>query len=268
MKNNIITTIELNYSSFSKNDKIIAKAIINDPKLITDNDIESLAKILFISRASITRFCLKIDIPGFKELKYAIAQEQLDSYPLRSFSTIIDFFEENYHTIISRMKKTINEIDIKYVANQISQCQTCYVLGIGNSGFLAQEISLRIKRLGINSVAISDADFIKMQTKITSTNDFVIFISLTGKTQIICEALATINEQQIEHVLLTEFASSKAAKLANKVILTPKKSNLGLADSISNNFGLSIITDIIFHYIFLIHPEKYQQNYASTIINS
>lgn len=261
--------ISENKYNFTTNDKIIAKCIRNNPNFIAENDISTAAKKIFVSRTALTRFCHKLGLPGYKELKFMLLMEKketLVSNPLE-YNSLIDIFSNDYFTIIEKLKYNVNEDMIKTSALKISKAKRVFVIGIGSSGFLAQEFSWRLRRLGIFADSICENDFILIQAKIAQKGDFFIYLSQTSSRKILFETVSILNNQKIEILLLTENEQSKLINMCDYVVVTPQKSNLGLSTSISNQFGLLVITDILIHYIILSNHQKYTSTYEMTVLD-
>lgn len=59
-------------------DVTIAKKIEENPQIILDNNIFDAAAILGISASKLTKYCQKISLHGFKEIKYKIQQYKVN----------------------------------------------------------------------------------------------------------------------------------------------------------------------------------------------
>lgn len=259
--------IESNHSLLTKNEKKIASYIIDNSRLIIDNDIVSAAAQMYISKSTLTRFCTKIGLENYKELKYILKQNESNkSQSKQSLNNVVDQFHEQYYTILDKLKLTLDDKSITKCVSYLTTAKHTYIVGIGQSGFLAQDFALRLNRLGLNVTSISDIHFIQMTCSICKSDDLFLFISNSGKTRIINQALDQVSNKGCKTILLTEFNQSNAIKNSTITILTPQKSKLGLANSISDTFGLGLVSDILFHHIYTYDP-KYEQTYKSTIIN-
>lgn len=267
MKNKIQSIIETSYNNYTEVEKKIADTIVNSPTLIIDNSIVELSKLIFVSKTSISRFCLKINIPGYKELRYMLSQNIILENESLHFTSMIDFFQSDYLKIINKVKLTVSESEIKSCVKYITNASKVYIIGVGSSGFQAMDFSFRLQRLGINSQAITDSHFISIQSKISTENDLFICFSLSGETRIICHALNNLKLNNVKSILISQFMRSSASIISDILILAPQKSNLALTDSISDKFSLILITDIIFHYIFISNPAEYKEIFDKTIIN-
>lgn len=267
MSQKIKSLIEANSNKFSKNDRIIANYITIHSASVINLDIVSLSKEIYVSKSSITRFCIKIGLPGYKELKYLLNDvTDENSSDKIEFNTMIDFFQHDYIKIIEKIKMTVDDQTIKKVVEKINKAKRVFAVGVGSSGFSAHEFSYRLQRLGISSNSISDNHFILMNSKIATNDDLFIVFSQNGETKLLVEALENLNENNVTSILITQYNHSACSDLANEVVLVPQKQSLALTDSISNQLNLIIVSDIIIHYLFLSNPTHYKNVYDKTLI--
>ena len=65
--------IESYYPSFTKSEKRIADFIIESNSKVIDLTLSELAVMLNVGEATIVRFCRKMKLKGFQELKFLLA---------------------------------------------------------------------------------------------------------------------------------------------------------------------------------------------------
>lgn len=259
--------IESSQAILTKNEKKIANFIIDNPSIIIEKDIISAAQNMYISKSTLTRFCTKIGLENYKELKYVLKQiKNNESASKKDLDNVIEQFHSQYTAILDKFKLTLDDKAIARAVKYITCAKHTYIVGIGQSGFLAQDFSLRLNRLGLKVTPLSDIHFIQMTCSICTKDDLFLFISNSGKTKMINHALNQVSEKGCNTILLTEFTPSNALKSSTITILIPQKNKLGLHNSISDTFGLNLVSDIIFHHIY-ISNDKYKNTYAMTLIN-
>lgn len=267
MYSNFELLIETNHELLTKNEIVIANYIIANPEIIIATDIVTAAGAMYISKSTLTRFCIKIGLDNYKELKYILKQsKQENTITKKVLDNTLDLFYADYSIILNKFKLTVDDKAIEKTVNYIKKANQIYIIGIGQSGYLAENFAIRLRRLGLNVTALTDIHIIQMICNICTSSDVFLFISNSGKTKIINTALIQVNQVKCKSILLTEFNQSNASKHATVTILIPQKSKLELANSISDTFALGLVSDIIFHYIY-ISDEKYQKIYTNTLID-
>lgn len=71
---NVLTEIDSQYPYMTKNEKKIAKFILNSPQKVIKMRSQDLASLLDISTSSVIRFSKKITDGGFHDLKINISK--------------------------------------------------------------------------------------------------------------------------------------------------------------------------------------------------
>ncbi len=104
----IIDTIIFEKDDMPSTSKQIAKYIINNPKCVTEMSVSELAKANFCSTGAIIKFCKRLDLEGYEELKFLVkygeSHDPIDD-TLRNVRNIINE-NKNEHIAIANLLKT------------------------------------------------------------------------------------------------------------------------------------------------------------------
>lgn len=87
-------------------DLMIAKKIEKTPQIISENNIFEAAQILGISASKLTKYCQKINLKGFKEMKYKLSQElekSLELQPKLDNINIKEIVNDQFHSRLFTM---------------------------------------------------------------------------------------------------------------------------------------------------------------------
>ena len=79
MENTVLFNIQKKYSELSKSEKVAADYILNYKKNYENLSISKMSEKANISQPTIIRFARALGYKGFKELKYALLQNNLKS---------------------------------------------------------------------------------------------------------------------------------------------------------------------------------------------
>ena len=71
----VMDHISVMYDQFFDSEKKIAKYILNNHKKVVDMTVSELAKESDVSEASVSRFCKRIGVKGFHQLKIGLAND-------------------------------------------------------------------------------------------------------------------------------------------------------------------------------------------------
>ncbi|WP_276875970.1 MurR/RpiR family transcriptional regulator [Anaerococcus hydrogenalis] len=233
VKNKIFSS----YNDLYEAERKVADFIINNWDESMDSTIVDLADKIKVSEATIIRFCKKIGMNGFHELKIRMAKESYTHEKNNSYTSTlnIDNIDQSIlnmkNTKIEEINETFNNLksqEIKEIINLITSSKIVEFAAMGNTIPIALNGSYKFNQIGIRSFTStiweSQISFSKSLTK----DDLLIAISDSGESK----NLLTI--------------SKIAKKAGTKIIAIIGKKNSSLskyADYIIETFS----REIIFH---------------------
>ena len=202
MDKNVYAAIQSQYSTLSKVGKRIADYILADPVHITSISIQQMAAELDIAESSIIRFCKIVGCAGFSEVKLLLAKYSPKSVrtifedlsETDSISTISEsVFSRNIDTL-ERAHQLLDFEKIEQAVGVLSRAENILILGVGASGTIAEDFYIRLMRIGIRAVSLTDSHLMQIQASQCGPDTAVIAISHTGKTREIVSAVRTARE--------------------------------------------------------------------------
>lgn len=149
----IIEEIQNQYSAFSANEKKIADYILQNKASIKNMNIKDLAAKADTSTSSITRFCKRINIDGFVDMKIAL-RSLASGHPSKEMPTVYDDIYSYYTQVIAETNQMIEDQAIETVGDWIKNANKTVIYGIGSSGFTAAELAQRLIRMGLNATGL------------------------------------------------------------------------------------------------------------------
>lgn len=265
----ILAAINRSKESFSQTEEVIANFFSNYPDEIPNLTLGEISEKCFVSKASISRFTRKIGYDNYAELKLKMKTVKEESESVSNFQTndIFNRLFEMYTTIIKRHQLLLNESQVKETVNLILNAKNIYILGLGNSDYIASDFSLRLTRYGFKSTSITKAHSMYMQSKVAINGDLFIAISASGKTTEILRVLRETNKNNIPSILITNFEYSPCSECSNVTLLFPTKDDLPMSSEISNLLAPQFIVDVILNYLIQINPDKYLKIYEKTVVD-
>ena len=202
MDKNVYAAIQSQYATFPKVGKRIADHIIADPVHITSISIQQMAAELDIAESSIIRFCKIVGCAGFSEVKLLLAK-----YSPKSVRTIFEDLSETdsistisenvFSRNIDTLERALQLLDfekIEQAVGVLNRAENILILGVGASGTIAEDFYIRLMRIGIRAVSLTDSHLMQIQASQCGPDTAVIAISHTGKTCEIVSAVRTAKE--------------------------------------------------------------------------
>ena len=183
----VIPIIESNYENFTALEKNIADFFMkNEEKM--DFSAKEIAKHLFVSEASLSRFAKKCGFRGYREFIYQYEEsfEEKNKELTGHTRTVLNMYQE-------LLNKTYSLMD---------EAQIIRICGKGSSGLAAREMRLRFMRIGVDINSIQDPDLMRMQAVFQKEGCLVIGISISGESEDVCYLLEESKKRGADTILI------------------------------------------------------------------
>lgn len=249
MDKNVYAAIQSQYSTLSKVGKRIADYILADPVHITSISIQQMAAELDIAESSIIRFCKIVGCAGFSEVKLLLAK-----YSPKSVRTIFEDLSEtdSISTIsenvfgrnIDTLERALQLLDfekIEQAVGVLNQAENILILGVGASGTIAEDFYIRLMRIGIRAVSLTDSHLMQIQASQCGPDTAVIAISHTGKTREIVSAVRTAKECGAPTIGITGYPDTPLKEVSDiclelyspeQLFVSPRVAQFSLIDTL------------------------------------
>lgn len=241
---NIVPHIEAIYETFTSLEKNIADFFIRREGK-GDLSAKNVAKQLYVSEASLSRFAKKCGYKGYREFLFCYEQTgaPINRPPA---SDHIKMVLNSYQELLNKSYSLMDEEQIDRIESILSQKKRIYVYGKGSSGLVGMEMKLRFMRIGVNLEAITDDHIMKMNSVLVDEDCAVIGISVSGKTAEVIESLKAAKRCGATTVLMTSHIDKQFKSFCDEVVLCAVKENLETGKAISPQFPILIMVDIIY----------------------
>jgi RpiR family carbohydrate utilization transcriptional regulator len=227
MKSNLngILQIKSKYNTFNETERKIADYITNNTRDLVYSSISQVAERLQVSDATIFRFCKKINLKGFQELKITLATElanELDNdYACEQINT-----NDNQQTIINKVFKsnitalndTLLSVDSKLIekaSNAILSADKIMFYGNGGSAIIAMDAHHRFLRIGLNVSVYTDNHLQLMSVAQLSKKDVIVVISHSGSSLNMINLLDIAKQNGTKSIAITSFSKSPVGEKAD-----------------------------------------------------
>ena len=257
MKMTIIEEIQNQYSAFSGNEKKIADYILQNKASIKNMNIKDLAAKVDTSTSSITRFCKRINIDGFVDMKIAL-RSLASGHPSKEMPTVYDDIYGYYTQVIDETNQMIEDQAIETVVDWIKNANKTVIYGIGSSGFTAAELAQRLIRMGLNATGVTDSHLMIINSSIIREDELVIAISNSGETPELIASLEIAKKKKAKIIALTSFKNSSLTKLADVTCFGYHSRFVNNTVFVNTQFGMMYLIDVI--STFLVQDENFKYN--------
>lgn len=170
--------------------------------------IRELANELNTSTSTILRFCHKINLNGYNDLKQYIEKinENDENIILGQDLEELSLYFQQTHT--KEFEKKIVE-----VVNTITKAEKIFFIGLGSSGALARYGARYFSNLGKFSIGLEDQNY--PITDKMATGSVVIVLSVSGETVELIKFIDKCREKGCQILSITNHATSRIAEMAD-----------------------------------------------------
>ncbi len=263
----IIPLIESNYANLTPLEKTIADFFIKNREEM-DFSSKCISKLLYVSEASLSRFSKKCGFKGYREFLFYYKQ----GFSSENHLTTDDQTKLVLNTYQELLNKSYSLVDLpqmERIIQILTSKERIYVYGRGSSGLAAEEICFRFMRIGLNIVAITDNEIMRMNTVIISEDCAVIGISVSGKTAEVINSLRESKNQGAATILMTSNKDRSFQEFCDEILLFAVKEHLENGKAISPQFPILVMLDLL--YSRLLESDKYRREalheYTLNVIN-
>ncbi len=250
--------------NFSDSEQKIAQYVLDNAQDVTGMTIYELSDKTYSSTATITRFCRKLELEGFSDLKIQLAKE-LSTFslsdkriaqdtPFTKVDAPQDIAQSILNLNIQSLLDTYNHIDVNQlnrIAKMIAKTESVFIYGRGQSLILAEEFQYKLLRIGISaSVALQDG-FQGMTSFAQPKNSAAIMISYYGVSSYNLDVIKALKSRGITVVLITGPNKNPLINFANEVVHVPSHEELMVKmASYSSRAAMQLVIDIIYALVF------------------
>ena len=239
----VVPIIESNYDKFTTVEKNIADFFIKNRKKI-DFSAKSVAEMLYVSEASLSRFAKKCGYRGYREFVYQYEETFVGKQESITCNTRMAL--NAYQELLNKTYSLMNEEQIERIANHIGKAEKVYVCGKGSSGLAASEMSVRFMRIGVNIDVLTDTDLIRMQAVFQGKGSLILGMSLSGEREDVMYLLRESYKRGAKTVLFTARNKAVFDEFCDEVVLLPSLKYLHYGNVISPQFPILVMVDILY----------------------
>lgn len=224
---NILATTEFLLPSLTPAEKKVADFVLKAPHEITRMSLQKLAKRCDCGEATVVRLCRTVGVSGYAEFKRLLADQLLnppakdETGEITSGRTMGEVVESVFKLNILNLKKTLEVAAIEeyeHACDTIVKAGKICFFAIGDAMFPCSYASLRLKRIGFDCFADSDADVQIVNACNMKKGDVAIAISHSGRTKQVVESMRIARERGAVTICITKAGKSELTKYSDIVL--------------------------------------------------
>ncbi len=245
--------------SLSKAEQKIGELVLEHPAVVVESTITRLAERAETSPASVARFCRAVGFAGYKEFRMAItaaigreeaARElfRVDDAEITATDSALDVVTKVAYEESRAIEETARGLDLDaldLVVGAIRSAPRIDVYGAGASGLTAQDLQLKLHRLGISCFCWADAHLALTSFALAEPTGVAIAISHSGQTLESHQMLALARERGVTTVAITNFPDSPLADVADHLLVTSARESRYRTGAMSSRLAQMAVVDFV-----------------------
>lgn len=220
--NDIISTIRNSMDHLKKAEKRVAACVIREPGEVIKYTITELAEKAETSEPTVVRFCRKMGLKGYMELRLNLARSLPSSQYIHETiseqDSALQILDKIFSADLEALRDTMNKIDFRAfndVVDALAAAKRIEFYGLGGSGIVAQDAYHKFFRLEIPCIAIVDPHLQVMSASLLSAGCVAVAVSVSGSTKDIIESVNIAKASGATVIGITGRAKSPLARLCN-----------------------------------------------------
>ena len=262
---NILVLLQNTRNQVSKKERVLCDYILSAPTEVMQLSVQSLAERCQISAATVVRFCRRLGLDGYSDLKLHLSaavqetpgQEYSEIKPGESAAEISSKLQLHFENALKVTAKHLDDQMIEQVVTAIHDAPQVQLFGLVSSSLVVQDIYQKLSRLGVKALVNNDAHLAATTLASGSKNDLLLVVSTSGNTKEALQLLRFASEKNVTTVLITANINSTGANLADHVLESQKIGESvirpGASTSLVTEFFVADV--IMFRYVARYYTE-------------
>lgn len=237
--------------SLSPAEDRVAEQVLADPRAAAGLTISELAVAASTSETTVLRFCKRLGLRGYPQLRLALAEASTGGRPQAPTSDISD--EDSVDDVIAKVAhadasavdetaQTLDRRALAAAAEAIANAGRVDVYGIAASALVGMDLQQKLHRIGSMTFCWSDPHIALTSATLLGPGDVAIGISHSGTTKETVEALELARTRGATTVAITNFPVSRLAEVADHVLATAaRESSLRSGATASRIAALTVV---------------------------
>jgi RpiR family carbohydrate utilization transcriptional regulator len=248
-----LTLIRNSLESLRNSEKKVAKCILGDPGSVVTASITELAERAGTSEPTVIRFCRRLGLGGYMELRLNMARDLPSAQVLFENVSDADSLAGIAGKIINAhreaLSNTLNKLDfddLEACVGALQAARRIEFYGLGGSAVVARDAHHKFFRLGIPCVAYDDPHMQVMSAALLGPEDVVVVFSHSGSTKDIIDSAKVARKAGAKVIGVLGSANTPLSKQCDVALsVFSREAALRLAPMTSRLVQLAVV-DVLF----------------------
>ena len=240
----------------SKSDKILIRYIKEHAEEFCTTPIASLAINCGVSEATITRFVRKMGFNSLQLFKLTLTEEMVNIKKQTIINKDISCNESITTTAhkllvnnVAILEQTVNNLNEEVIAKSVDilkKAERIFFIGLGNSGFVADDSAYKFLRIGFNAKGLDNSHLIMLNMALLHEDDVVVVISHSGESFEIIKAVQLAKKNGTKLIVITSNRDTILENYADICIFYEARESIVETGAITTKLTQIFIIDLIY----------------------
>ncbi|MEO6018818.1 MAG: MurR/RpiR family transcriptional regulator [Knoellia sp.] len=234
----------------------VATVVLADARRASDLTITALAQAADTSETTVLRFCKRLGLKGYPQLRLALAAEsalpreqRMTGSDISATDTIDDIIAKVAAVDSSAVEETAQQLNrdaLLAAVSAVSAASRVDIYGSGASAIVGTDLQQKLHRIGVVSFAWSDPHIALTSATLLANKDVAIGISHSGATSETIESLAAARSCGATTVAITNFPLSPLATAADIVLTTAARETSLRSGATASRIAALTVVDCLY----------------------
>ena len=255
-------------NNFSQTERDIVHYILDNPESLSKLTVREIANKIFVSPATICRFCKKLGFKGFNEFKLQFVSDiknlMIDGklivqHPITDKDTPKDIVNKMATLQIEAIKETRNAVNLEQlgrISDWIVKAKMLDIYAYDQNFALAQAAVYNFLQIQCRASANMALNSQLVQALNSNENHLAMIISRTGENKRLIRTAQILQERKVKTVLFTTNKQSTLSKNCDEFLYVANSSEY-------LDFGGTIFSVGVRYYLDVIFGLILSRNYSS-----
>ncbi|EJN6828753.1 SIS domain-containing protein [Vibrio cidicii] len=271
----VINKIVARRTHLSQSGRVIGDWIVENAGKAAQLTSQELAEQAQVSQSSIVKFTQRLGFKGYSAFKLALTEEIGRKQAMQATPLHSDILADDPLAVIAQklikaktdaMFQTTNALSYEachQAVQWLSEARRVQIVGIGGSALTAKDLSYKLLKLGITTLAEQDSHVQIAVARTLSEQDVQIAISFSGERKEILVAAEAAKEQGAKVIALSSPKKSRLRQIADMTFDTIADETEHRSSAIASRSAQNVITDLLFIILVQLRDESARQMISS-----
>jgi DNA-binding MurR/RpiR family transcriptional regulator len=260
--------------SLSPAEDRVAQRVLDDPKAAASLTISELAAAAETSETTVLRFCRRLGLPGYPQLRLGLAAESAQprttsaqTSDISAKDSIDDVIAKVSFADASAVEETAQQLDresLRAAAAAIGSAKRVDIYGIGASAVVGIDLQQKLHRIGVVAFAWNDPHISLTSATLLGKGDVAVAVSHSGTTYETIEALDAARARGATTVAITNFPLSLLAERADLLLTTAARETPLRSGATASRIAALTVVDCLYIAVAQRHLARAQRAVQQT----